>query len=95
MTHYYIGTAHDSIYVYKSVQDRKYTMDISKNNMVTLAHVKVSNRDYYIHISYCITSQNVHIFKYSDTACDYGVFESQEYAIGFINISPGSKPKFL
>ena len=73
-------------------------MDISKNNMVTLAHVKVSNRDYYIHISYCVASQHVHIFKYDDHACDYGVFECQEDAIGFINVSPcapGSKPKFL
>lgn len=73
-------------------------MDISKNNMVTLAHVRVSDRDYYIHVSYCILSQHVHIFKYSDTACDYGVFENQEDACRFIAVSPcrpGSIPKFL
>ena len=71
-------------------------MDISKNNMVTLAHVKVSDRDYYIHVSYCIASQHVHIFKYNECACDYGVFESQEDAIRFIAVSPcrpGSIPK--
>ena len=64
--------------------------------MVTLAHVRVTDRDYYIHISYCVASQHVHIFKYSDLACDYGVFECQEDAIGFINVAPcrpGSKPK--
>ena len=71
-------------------------MDISKNNMVTLAHVKVSDRDYYIHISYCILSQHVHIFKYDELACDYGVFVSQEDAIKFIARQPcvpGSIPK--
>ena len=73
-------------------------MDISKNNMVTLAHVKVSDRDYYIHVSYCILSQHVHIFKYDDLACDYGVFVSQEDACRFIAVQPcvpGSIPKFL
>ena len=63
-------------------------MDISKNNMVTLAHVRVSGRDYYIHISYCIVSQHVHIFKYSDHRCSYGVFENQEDACEFISVSP-------
>ena len=73
-------------------------MDISKNNMVTLAHVRVSDRDYYIHVSYCIVSQHVHIFKYDEHACDYGVFASQEDAIGFINVAPcrpGSIPNVL
>ena len=63
-------------------------MDISKNNMITLAHVKVSDRDYYIHVSYCIASQHVHIFKYDLHACDYGVFVSQADACEFIARQP-------
>jgi hypothetical protein len=59
-------------------------MDISNNNMITLAHVRVSNSEVNIYISYCVASQNVHIFKYSATACDYGVFDNQADACEFI-----------
>jgi hypothetical protein len=63
-------------------------MDISKNNMVTLAHVRVTGRDYYIHISYCMTSQQVHIFKYNQHRCGYGVFVSEADACEFIALAP-------
>ena len=59
-------------------------MDISNNNMITLAHVRVANSEVNIYISYCVASQNVHIFKYNDCACDYGVFDNQADACLFI-----------
>ncbi len=59
-------------------------MDISPNNMITLAHVRVKNSEYNIFISYCVASQNVHIFKYNDRGCDYGVFDNQADACEFI-----------
>ena len=59
-------------------------MDISNNNMITLAHVRVKDSTVNIYISYCVTSQNVHIFKYNDRACDYGVFDNQADACEFI-----------
>ncbi len=59
-------------------------MDISNNNMITLAHVRVANSEVNIYFSYCVSSQNVHIFKYNDCACDYGVFDNQADACEFI-----------
>jgi len=56
--------------------------------MVTLAHVRVTGRDYYIHISYCMTSQQVHIFKYNEHRCGYGVFVSEADACEFIALAP-------
>ncbi len=59
-------------------------MDISNNNMITLAHVRVKNSEINIFISYCVASQNVHIFKYNSRGCDYGVFDNQADACAFI-----------
>lgn len=59
-------------------------MTISVNNMVTLAHLQ-SSQGYYIHISMCITTRNIHIFKYDNRCCDYGIFDDQETACDFIN----------
>lgn len=61
-------------------------MTISVNNMVTLAHLQAS-RGYNIHISMCITTRNIHIFKYDNYSCDYGIFDDQESACDFINQS--------
>lgn len=59
-------------------------MTISVNNMVTLAHLQ-SSQGYYIHISMCVTTRNIHIFKYDCRCCDYHVFDDQEAACEFIN----------
>jgi len=59
--------------------------DITANNMIQLAHVRVSNTDYNIIITLCITSQRVHIFKYNDRRCDYDIFDNQADACGFVN----------
>ena len=60
-------------------------MSVSTNNMVTLAHLNVTNSTCHIYISMCMTSRNIHIFKYNDHCCDYMVFDDQELACQFIN----------
>ena len=42
--------------------------------METIAHIKVSDRDFYVYISLCTLSQNLHIFKYDDISCEYEIF---------------------
>jgi len=63
-------------------------MTISVNNMVTLAHLE-SSQGYYIHISMCVTTRNIHIFKYDSQRCEYDVFavDQQETACEYINRS--------
>ena len=61
-------------------------MTVSVNNMVTLAQLE-SSQGYYIHISMCLTTRNIHIFKYDAQRCDYEVFDDQETAGEFINRS--------
>ena len=60
-------------------------MDISNNGMVTLAHVRVEGAQFNIHISVCVETKNIHIFKYNQQQCDYGVFDSQDSACDYIN----------
>ena len=67
-------------------------MTVSKNNMITLAHVHVDGATYNIHISMCMTTRNIHIFKYNDRRCDYGIFDCQEDACEFINQKLPEKP---
>ena len=52
--------------------------------MVTLAHLQ-SSQGYNIQISMCITTRNIHIFKYDNRLCEYDIFEDQESACEFIN----------
>jgi hypothetical protein len=58
--------------------------DITSNNMMALAHVRVADSETCVYISICMTTRNVHIFKYNDHACDYGVFDNQADACHFI-----------
>ena len=69
--------------------------DITSNNMMALAHVRVADSETCVYISICMTTRNVHIFKYNETACDYGIFDSQADACQFIN-KPlrGGSPKY-
>ena len=57
--------------------------DITSNNMMALAHVRVANSETCVYISICMTTRNVHIFKYNETACDYGIFDNQADACLF------------
>jgi hypothetical protein len=61
-------------------------MDITPNNMIQLAHVRVSGSDYKIVITLCVASQRVHIFKYNDRRCSYDVFENSRDANHFIGL---------
>ena len=54
------------------------------NSIVHLAHVAVHNREYNVAISLCTTSRNIHVFKYNDTYCDYGIFDNQHEACEFL-----------
>jgi hypothetical protein len=60
-------------------------MQISPNAMIPLAHISVSDRDFNVYISLCITSRNMHIFKYNDHSCDYEVFGSEGAAVQWIS----------
>jgi hypothetical protein len=48
------------------------------------AHVHVVGRGYTVAVSVCLTSQRVHIFKYNQQECQYGIFESAAEAEQFI-----------
>jgi len=58
--------------------------DITSNNMMALAHVRVANSETCVYISICMTTRNVHIFKYNEHSCDYGIFDNQADACQFI-----------
>ena len=62
-------------------------------HMVTLAHVQVRGSDFSVHISMCMNTQRMHIFKYNDVCCDYDVFEVQEEATAFIEKPMPRAPK--
>ena len=69
--------------------------DITSNNMMALAHVRVANSETCVYISICMTTRNVHIFKYNETACDYGIFDNQADACQFIALQlPRGYPKY-
>lgn len=69
--------------------------DITSNNMMALAHVRVADSDACVYISICMTTRNVHIFKYNDHSCDYGVFDNQADACMFIARQlPGGSPNY-
>lgn len=55
------------------------------NAMVPIAHVRVGDRDYNAYISYCSISDNIHVFKYNDTRCEYDVFPTKMEAQIWIN----------
>lgn len=54
------------------------------NSIVHFAHVHVNEQDYNVSISMCLASRRIHIFKYNDSYCDYGIFDSQEEACEFL-----------
>jgi len=69
--------------------------DITSNNMMALAHVRVHDSSTCVYISICMTTRNVHIFKYNESACDYGVFDCQADACSFISQKlPEGRPRY-
>jgi len=53
--------------------------------MTTLAHVQVSGHEFNIHISICVETRSIHIFKYNAQRCYYDIFDNQEDACDYIN----------
>jgi hypothetical protein len=70
-------------------QDCKYIMNNDdlhgSHNIYKLAHIRAENSDIHIYISMCMTTRNIHIFKYNKEFCAYDVFQDQEAACDFIN----------
>lgn len=54
------------------------------NTIVPLAHVTVKDRDYICYISMDTVSHNIHVFKYTDLACDYEVFSDYDLACDYL-----------
>ena len=52
-------------------------MQITPNAMIPLAHVHVKDREFSVYISMCVTTRNMHMFKYNDHSCDYEVFSTE------------------
>jgi hypothetical protein len=55
-------------------------------NIKTLAHVEVTGAAFNIYISMNMDSGAIHIFKYDNNQCDYGVFMDGDSACDFINL---------
>jgi len=47
------------------------------NPYITVAHIQVKDRDYCVHISMNTVTQQMHVFKYNDTQCEYEIFSEQ------------------
>jgi hypothetical protein len=56
----------------------------SVNGMISIAHVTVKDMGFNAHVSMCLITRNIHVFKYNDLACDYEVFDSQRLASQFL-----------
>ena len=56
----------------------------SVNGMINIAHVNVRNMGFNAHVSMCLITRNIHVFKYNDLACDYEVFDSQLLASQYL-----------
>jgi hypothetical protein len=54
------------------------------NTIVHFAHVHVNDQNYDVSISMCTASRRIHIFKYNESGCDYGIFDNQEEACEFL-----------
>ena len=54
------------------------------NGMISIAHVNVRDMGFNAHVSMCLITRNIHVFKYNDLVCDYEVFESQHLASQYL-----------
>jgi hypothetical protein len=52
--------------------------------MLTLANIQLANTDIRIHISMCMLTRVIHIFKHDNHSCNYDVFWDQEEACAFL-----------
>jgi hypothetical protein len=59
-------------------------MKESVNGMISIAHVTVKDMGFNAHVSMCLITRNIHVFKYNDLACEYEVFDSQYLASQFL-----------
>jgi|APGre2960657373_1045057.scaffolds.fasta_scaffold19338_1 hypothetical protein len=56
----------------------------SVNGMISIAHVQVKDMGFNAHVSMCLISRTIHVFKYNDVCCDYDVFDSQYLASQYL-----------
>jgi hypothetical protein len=56
----------------------------SVNGMINIAHVNVKGMGFNAHVSMCLITRNIHVFKYNDLCCDYEVFDSQHLASQYL-----------
>jgi hypothetical protein len=56
----------------------------SVNGMINIAHVQVKDMGFSAHVSMCLITRNIHVFKYNELACDYEVFDSQFLASKYL-----------
>ena len=63
--------------------------------MKTLAHVHVTGYDHNVHLSICLPTHTLHIFKYNEELglCEYEVFNSQHEASIWVQQPLQSNPK--
>jgi hypothetical protein len=47
------------------------------NPYITVAHITVRDRDYNVHISLNTETHQMHVFKYSETECQYEILDNQ------------------
>lgn len=59
-------------------------MQESVNGMINIAHVYVKDMGFTAHVSMCLITRQIHIFKYNELACEYDVFDSQFLAGQFL-----------
>ena len=56
----------------------------SVNGMISIAHVQVKDMGFCAHVSMCLITRNIHVFKYNELVCDYEVFDSQYLASQYL-----------
>lgn len=55
-------------------------------NIQPVIHIKVSDCDFNLYISYAIDTGNIHMFKYNDYLCEYEIFDNEYDAKQWVQI---------
>lgn len=56
------------------------------NPYITVAHIAVQDRDYSVHISLNTVTHRMHVFKYSETECQYEILDNQIAVQEFLDL---------
>ena len=54
------------------------------DNIQPVIHIRVSDCDFNLYISYVVSTGNIHMFKYNGTRCDYEVFDNEHDAKAWV-----------